>query len=96
MCEHPTIVEARGLFLAAAVVAPLAALSSLRYVDFWALSATGCVPLSVLVKYAAVSFRVCWYCHQSGGTDEVELPDVLLPPDQFFGYIYTSGPICIR
>ena len=37
MCEHPTIVEARDLFLAA-VVPPVAALSSLRYADFWALS----------------------------------------------------------
>ena len=52
--EHPTIVEARDLFLAA-VVPPVAALSSLRYADFWALSATGgCVPLSALVKYVAV------------------------------------------
>ena len=64
MCEHPTIVEARDLFLAA-VVPPVAALSSLRYADFWALSATGCVPLSALVKYVAVCVRVCWYCHQT-------------------------------
>ena len=82
MCEHPTIVEARDLFLAA-VVPPVAELSSLRYADFWALSATGCVPLSALVKYVAVCVRVCWYCHQSGGTDVVDLPDILLPAGQY-------------
>ena len=82
VCEHPTIVEARDLFLAA-VVPPVAALSSLRYADFWALSATGCVPLSALVKYVAVCVRVCWYCHQSGGTDVVDLPDILLPAGQY-------------
>ena len=82
MCEHPTIVEARDLFLAA-VVPPVAALSSLRYADFWALSATGCVPLSALVKYVAVCVRVCWYCHQSGGNDVVDLPDILLPAGQY-------------
>ena len=82
MCEHPTIVVARDLFLAA-VVPPVAALSSLRYADFWALSATGCVPLSALVKYVAVCVRVCWYCHQSGGTDVVDLPDILLPAGQY-------------
>ena len=60
-----------------------AALSSLRYADFWALSATGCVPLSALVKYVAVCVRVCWYCHQSGGTDVVDLPDILLPAGQY-------------
>ena len=59
------------------------ALSSLRYADFWALSATGCVPLSALVKYVAVCVRVCWYCHQSGGTDVVDLPDILLPAGQY-------------
>ena len=59
------------------MVPPVAALSSLRYADFWALSATGCVPLSALVKYVAVCVRVCWYCHQSGGTDVVDLPDIL-------------------
>ena len=62
MCEHPTIVEARDSFLAA-VVPPVAALSSLRYADFSALSATGCVPLSALVKYVAVCVRVCRSCH---------------------------------
>ena len=66
-----------------AVVPPVAALSSLRYADFWALSATGCVPLSALVKYVAVCVRVCWYCHQSGGTDVVDLPDILLPAGQY-------------
>ena len=78
MCEHPTIVEAGDSFLAA-VVLPVAALSSLRYADLWALSATGGVPLAALVKYRAVCARVCWGCHQFGGTDEVDLPDILLP-----------------
>ena len=82
MCEHPTIVEARDVFLAA-VVPPVATMSSLRYADLWALSATGCVPLSALVKYVAVCVRVCWYCHQSGGTDVVDLPDILLPAGQY-------------
>ena len=42
-----------------------------------------CVPLSALVKYVAVCVRVCWYCHQSGGTDVVDLPDILLPAGQY-------------
>ena len=41
------------------------------------------VPLSALVKYVAVCVRVCWYCHQSGGTDVVDLPDILLPAGQY-------------
>ena len=82
MCEHPTVVEARGLLLAA-VVLPVPALPSLRYADLWTLSATGHVPLSGLVKFVAVCVRVCWYCHQSGGIDVVDLPDVLLPEGQY-------------
>ena len=82
MCEHPTIVEARDLFLAV-VAPPVAALSSLRYADLWALSATGCVPLSALVKYVAVYVLVSWHCHQSGGIDEVDLPNILLPAGQY-------------
>ena len=31
----------------------------------------------------AVCVRVCWYCHQSGGTDVVDLPDILLPAGQY-------------
>ena len=49
LCEHPTIVQARDVFLSA-VVPPVSALSSLRYADFWALYSTGRVPLPVLVK----------------------------------------------
>ena len=43
------------------------------------------LPLAVFLSppwsslLVAVCVRVCWYCHQSGGTDVVELPDVLLP-----------------
>ena len=59
------------------------ALSSLRYADLWTLSATGRVPLSALVKFVAVCVRVCRYCHQSGGTDVVHLPDVLLSEGQY-------------
>ena len=70
------------MFLSA-VVPPVSALSSLRYADFWALSSPGRVPLSVLVKYVAICVRVCQQCHQSGGTDVVDLPDVLLPEDQY-------------
>jgi len=50
----------------------------------WALSSTGRIPaLFALVKYVAVSGCVCWYCHQSGGTDVVNLPDILLPDGQY-------------
>ena len=41
------------------------------------------VRYSALVKYVAVCVRVCWYCHQSGGTDVVDLPDILLPAGQY-------------
>ena len=83
MCGHPTIVEARVLFLAA-VVHPVAALSSLpRYADLWALSAAGGVPLAALVKYVAMCVHVCWSCHQSGGSDEVDLPNILLAAGQY-------------
>ena len=81
LCEHPPIVEARDLFLAA-VVPPVPELSSLRYADLWTLSGTGRVPLPALIKFVAVCVRGCWYCHQSGGTDVVDLPDVLLPEGQ--------------
>ena len=37
----------------------------------------------LLVKYVAVCVRVCWYCHQSGGTDVVDFPDILLPAGQY-------------
>ena len=38
----------------------------------------------MLVKYVAICVRVCRECHQSGGgTDVVDLPDVLLPEDQY-------------
>ena len=79
---HPTIVEARDVFLAA-VVPPVTALSSLRYADFCALSSTGCVPLSALANYVAVCVRVCCCCHQSGGIDAVDLPDILLPEGRY-------------
>ena len=82
LCEHPNVVEARNLFMSD-VIPPVTALSSLRYADFWALSSSGRVSLSVLVKYAAVCVRVCRSCHQSGGTDVVDLPDVLIPEGHF-------------
>ena len=63
LCEHPTIVEARDIFLSA-VVPPVSALSSLRYADFWALYSTGRVPLPVLVKYVAICVRVGRQCHR--------------------------------
>ena len=82
LCEHPTVVEARDVFMST-VVPPVSSLSPLRYADFWALSSTGRVPLSVLVKYVAICVRVGRQCHQSGGTDVVGLPDILLPEDQY-------------
>ena len=51
------------------------------------------VPLSALVKFVAVCVRVYWYCHQSGGTDVVDLPDVLLPEGQ---YLVSIGICLIR
>ena len=75
MCEHPTIIEARDLILAA-LMYPVAALSSLGYADLWALSATGGVPLAALVKYVAVRVRVCWYCHHSGASSDEEMVEV--------------------
>ena len=81
-CEHPTMVEARDLFLSA-VVPPVAALTSLKHADFCALCSTGRIPLSALVKYVAICVPVFRSCHQSGGTDVVDLPDVLLPEGQY-------------
>ena len=67
------------------------------YADFWALSATGRVPVLCpwintwpcmcscsLLVLPPVSFDISnmidgWYCHMSGGTDVVGLPEVLLP-----------------
>ena len=92
LCEHPTIVEARDVFMST-VVPPVSALSSLRYADFWALSSTGRVPLSVLVKYVAICVRVGRQCHQSGGTDVVDLPDVLLPEDQYLDMFDSESDI---
>ena len=57
--------------------------SMLWYADFWALSSTERVPLSALVKYVGVCVRFCRSCHQSGNTDVVDLPDVLLPEGQY-------------
>jgi len=50
LCDHPTVVEAQGLCLAA-VVAPVARMSSLRYADEWAPSPTRHVCLLALVTY---------------------------------------------
>jgi hypothetical protein len=44
------------------------------YADFWALVATGRVPVPILVTYVAVCVRVCWSCHCLGGTDVVDIP----------------------
>ena len=96
LCEHPTIVEARDVFLSA-VVPPVSALSSLRYADFWALYSTGRVPLPVLVKYVAICVRICVrvgrQCHQSGGTDVVDLPDILLPEYQYLDMFDSESDI---
>jgi len=35
------------------------------------------------LDWVAICVRVCWHCHQSGGTDVVDLPDVLLPDGQY-------------
>ena len=93
LCEHPTIVEARDVVFLSAVVPPVSALSSLRYADFWALYSTGRVPLPVLVKYVAICVRVGRQCHQSGGTDVVDLPDILLPEDQYLDMFDSESDI---
>ena len=63
LCEHPTIVEARDLFLAALVPHVTALLASLRSADLRALSSTGRgAPLSTLVKYVAVCVYVYHLC----------------------------------
>ena len=49
----------------------------------WSTHGSAVHHLSALVKYVAVCVRVCWYCHQSGGTDVVDLPDILLPAGQY-------------
>ena len=68
----------------AAVVPPLASPHPLcTYADFWALVASGRVPVPVLVKYVAVCVCVCWSCHRLGGTDVVEIPDVFLPAEEY-------------
>ena len=86
------VVEARDVFLSA-VVPPVSALSSLRYAGFWALYSTGRVPLPVLVKYVAICVRVGRQCHQSGGTDVVDLPDILLPEDQYLDMFDSESDI---
>ena len=63
----------------------MSSLSSLRYADFWELFSTVRVPLPVLVKYVAICVCVGRQCHQSGGTGVVDLPDILLPEDQYLG-----------
>ena len=50
-----------------------------------------CLPLAMFLSYGLgkvcgrlyVCVRVFWYCRQSGGTDLVDLPDVLLPEGQY-------------
>lgn len=90
LCDHPTLVEARDVFMAA-VVPPVAQLSSLRrYADFWALASAGRVPLPALIKFVAVCVRVSWSCHRHGGTDVVELPEILLPEGAYLD-MFDSG-----
>ena len=55
--------------------------------------ATGRVPLPVLVKYVAICVRVGRQCHQSGGTDVVDLPDILLPEDQYLDMFDSESDI---
>ena len=62
---------------------PLAPSISLRYGAFWGLLGNGRVSPSAIVKFVAVCVRVCWSCYRSGGTDVVDLPDILLPAGQY-------------
>ena len=79
-----------------AVVPPVSALSSLRYADFWALYSTGRVPLPVLVKYVATICESCRSTMPPGlvrGTDVVDLPDILLPEDQYLDMFDSESDI---
>ena len=51
------------------------------------------LPLPVLVKYVAICVRVGRQCHQSGGTDVVDLPDILLPEDQYLDMFDSESDI---
>ena len=45
----------------------------------------------MLVKYVAICVRVGRQCHQAGGTDVVDLPDILLPEDQYLDMFDVTG-----
>ena len=80
-CGHPDLVEARKQFLAPLV--PHGPVLFRSYVDFWALASSGRVTLPSIVKFVALCVRVCWSCHRSGGTDVIEIPEVVLNPDDY-------------
>jgi hypothetical protein len=73
--------EARERFLA--LLVPLGPLQLRSYADFWALATGGRVALPSVVKFVAQCVRVCWSCHRSGGTDIVDIPEVILDPDHY-------------
>jgi hypothetical protein len=81
-CGHPDLVEARDNFLANLV--PRVSGAPMRtYADFWALAADGCVSVYTLVKFVAICVRVCWSCHRCGGSDVVDIPEVVLNPNDY-------------
>lgn len=80
-CAHPDLEEARERFLA--LLVPLGPLQLRSYADFWALATGGRVALPSVVKFVAQCVRVCWSCHRSGGTDIVDIPEVILDPDHY-------------
>ena len=75
------------------VVPTVSALSSLRYADLGTAFNWQGPRLPVLVKCVAICVRVGRQCHQSGGTDVVDLPDVLLPEDQYLDMFDSESDI---
>jgi len=45
------------------------------------------------IVYVAICVRVGRQCHQSGGTDVVDLPDILLPEDQYLDMFDSESDI---
>jgi hypothetical protein len=64
------------------------------YAVFWALAATGRVPLPVLVKFVAVCVRVCMLTlSHSGGTNVVDIPNICLPADAYLGMLDSASQL---
>ena len=56
----------------------------------WVFTELGCIAAAINPAADPVSM-VCRCCHQSGGTDVVDLPDVLLPEAQYLDMFDSFG-----